>query len=134
MSAYNLLKIISRALFPFVLLYGLYIIFGGDISPGGGFQGGVVLATSYLILHFISGRNIVDVGGILRAEKVLFLILLVVAFSSMFTKSLPICGFAYGYSQNLKEFNLILLNLIIGIKVTLGIVGIMAIFIEEGNA
>lgn len=134
MSAYNLLKIISRALFPFVLLFGLYIIFGGDISPGGGFQGGVVLATSYLILHFISGRNIVDVGAILRIEKILFLLLLVVAFSSIFTKGTPISGFAFGYSQNLKELNLIVLNVIIGIKVTLGMVGIMAIFIEEGNA
>ncbi len=133
MSAYNLLKIISRMLFPFILLYGLYIILNGDLSPGGGFQGGVVLGASYVLLYFISGENSLNVRIVLKLEKILFIFLLLVAFSSYITKGTPISSFSFGMGYTYKAINLILLNTIIGLKVTLGIVGITSIFIEEGK-
>lgn len=40
----------SRYLFPILLLYGVYIIIHGHLSPGGGFQGGVVIASAFLLL------------------------------------------------------------------------------------
>lgn len=134
MSAYNLLKIISRMLFPFILLYGLYIILNGDLSPGGGFQGGVVLGASYVVLYFISGKNSLNVKTVLKLEKILFVFLLIVAFSSYFTKGTPISSFTFGMGYTYQSINLILLNTIIGLKVTLGIIGITSIFIEEGKA
>ena len=134
MSPYNLLKIISRMLFPFILLYGIYIILNGDLSPGGGFQGGVVLGASYVILYFISGKNSLNVKLVLKLEKILFIFLLIVAFSSYFTKGTPISSFTFGMGYTYKVLNLILLNTIIGLKVTLGIIGITSIFIEEGKA
>jgi multicomponent Na+:H+ antiporter subunit B len=39
-----------RLLVPFIQLFGLYVIVHGHYSPGGGFQGGVVLGTSYILL------------------------------------------------------------------------------------
>lgn len=39
-------EIITRMtglLYPFILLFGFYIILNGHASPGGGFQGGAVL-------------------------------------------------------------------------------------------
>lgn len=42
-------KIVARALIPFVQVYGLYIILFGDVSPGGGFAGGVVLAAGFIL-------------------------------------------------------------------------------------
>jgi energy-converting hydrogenase B subunit I len=35
----------SDLLYPFVLIFGLYIIMHGHLTPGGGFQGGAVVAT-----------------------------------------------------------------------------------------
>jgi energy-converting hydrogenase B subunit I len=35
----------SDLLFPFVLIFGFYIILHGHLTPGGGFQGGAVVAT-----------------------------------------------------------------------------------------
>jgi energy-converting hydrogenase B subunit I len=35
----------SDLLFPFVLIFGFYIIMHGHLTPGGGFQGGAVVAT-----------------------------------------------------------------------------------------
>lgn len=39
-----------RLLVPFIQLFGLYVIVHGHYSPGGGFQGGVILGSSFVIL------------------------------------------------------------------------------------
>src|SRR6056297_2735530 len=39
-----------RLLVPFVQLFGLYVIVHGHYSPGGGFQGGVILGASFVML------------------------------------------------------------------------------------
>ncbi len=36
---------------PVALIFGLYIILFGTVSPGGGFQGGVIVASSALLLY-----------------------------------------------------------------------------------
>lgn len=41
---------VAKLLIPFILLFGLYVIAHGHHSPGGGFQGGVILAAAYLLL------------------------------------------------------------------------------------
>lgn len=39
-----------RLLVPFVQLFGMYVIVHGHYSPGGGFQGGVLLGASFILL------------------------------------------------------------------------------------
>lgn len=39
-----------RLLAPFIQMFGLYVIVHGHSSPGGGFQGGVILASSFVLL------------------------------------------------------------------------------------
>ena len=41
---------ISRVLLPFIQLYALYVIMHGHSSPGGGFQGGVILGAAMILL------------------------------------------------------------------------------------
>lgn len=48
----------SRLLSPYIMLFGLYVIFHGHYSPGGGFQGGTLLAASLLLIRISSGRRI----------------------------------------------------------------------------
>jgi multicomponent Na+:H+ antiporter subunit B len=38
---------------PFILMYGLYIILHGEVSPGGGFQGGVVIGAAYILYTIV---------------------------------------------------------------------------------
>ena len=45
-----ILQTVCRILVPFVQLYGLYVIAHGHHSPGGGFQGGVILGSSFILL------------------------------------------------------------------------------------
>lgn len=41
---------------PFIQLFALYVITHGHYGPGGGFQGGVVLAASMMLLRLTSGE------------------------------------------------------------------------------
>ena len=48
---------ISRLLAPFVQMFGLYVIMHGHSSPGGGFQGGVILGASFILLAIGCGSE-----------------------------------------------------------------------------
>lgn len=50
---------VVRLLAPVLQIYALYVIFHGHYSPGGGFQGGVVLAASYILTGLAFGRDAV---------------------------------------------------------------------------
>ncbi|MDJ0764752.1 MAG: Na(+)/H(+) antiporter subunit B [Myxococcota bacterium] len=52
-----IIKTISRILIPFIQLFGLYVIMHGHTSPGGGFQGGVILGASFILLAIAYGTN-----------------------------------------------------------------------------
>ena len=45
-----IVQTVCRILIPFIQLYGLYVIAHGHSSPGGGFQGGVILGASFILL------------------------------------------------------------------------------------
>ncbi|MFH1826030.1 MAG: MnhB domain-containing protein [bacterium] len=51
----DLVRIITKKLFPFMLLYGCYLISHGHLSPGGGFQGGVILGSAVILLGLVEG-------------------------------------------------------------------------------
>ncbi len=44
-----IVRVVTQKMFPFILMFGVYIIFHGSSSPGGGFQGGVVIGAAYIL-------------------------------------------------------------------------------------
>ncbi|MEA1914173.1 MAG: MnhB domain-containing protein [Campylobacterota bacterium] len=46
----SLLQTGVKVLFPLIILFGLYIIIHGHLSPGGGFQGGVIIGSGFLLM------------------------------------------------------------------------------------
>lgn len=52
LQKYLVLRVVSRMLIPFILLFALYVQFHGDFGPGGGFQAGVIFASG-IILHIL---------------------------------------------------------------------------------
>ena len=50
MRSSKIIRTIAQKLFPFIMLFGFYLISHGHLSPGGGFQGGVVLGTAIILL------------------------------------------------------------------------------------
>jgi len=45
-----MLQTASKILFPIIMLFGIYVMVYGHLSPGGGFQGGVIIASAVLLL------------------------------------------------------------------------------------
>ena len=50
-----ILRVVAKVLIPFIALYGFYVQFHGEYSPGGGFQAGVILAVSLILYSLIFG-------------------------------------------------------------------------------
>lgn len=48
----------ARLLSPYIMLFGCYVIIHGHYSPGGGFQGGALLAASVLLMRVAGGNTI----------------------------------------------------------------------------
>ncbi len=49
-SSSEILQSGSAFLFPLILLFGVYIFLHGHLTPGGGFQGGVILASGIVLI------------------------------------------------------------------------------------
>ncbi len=56
----KILILCSKALTPIILLFGFYIQFNGESSPGGGFQSGIILAVPFMVLIIINGHDFVS--------------------------------------------------------------------------
>lgn len=78
-------KTIFRYVLLFVLVYGVYIVFHGHLSPGGGFAGGVVMGMGMILYFLIFGLGkgkyrrlpmdvaiiVIGIGGFLEGIKFL---------------------------------------------------------------
>lgn len=54
---YLIPRVIGRLFIPFVLLFGLYVQFHGEYSPGGGFQAGAIIAASIILYALLEGED-----------------------------------------------------------------------------
>jgi len=52
-----IVKTITRLTVGLILLYGIYIVLHGHLTPGGGFAGGTVIALSFVHLMLAFGRE-----------------------------------------------------------------------------
>lgn len=50
-----ILRVISKFLIPYILLFALYVQWHGDFGPGGGFQAGVIFAAGFILYALIFG-------------------------------------------------------------------------------
>lgn len=63
LADYRVLRVLSRILMPFILLFASYVLFHGDFGPGGGFQAGVIFASGFVLYGLVFGLD--------RAQQVL---------------------------------------------------------------
>lgn len=132
----GLLRSVTGKLGPVVLLFGLYLMAFGHLSPGGGFQGGVVVASGIIFLALGSPAGPEALP--LTRPKVLGLL---ENLSSLILVCTPLFGF---FSQQVffadplrgagssHPWFIILLNSLIGLKVGAGI-GYMGILMLSGG-
>ena len=53
----EIVKNIIRIFAGFTLLFGIYIVLYGHLTPGGGFAGGVIIAGSFILLTIAYGKK-----------------------------------------------------------------------------
>ncbi len=109
-----LLKVTMGAIYPFIIVFGIYIILNGHLSPGGGFQGGAILSSVFIIQYFTTYEKTISISALNKLEKILYLTLLIFATSFIF-------AFRNYIPFYLKPYYLTLMNILIGIKVACGL-------------
>lgn len=50
-------EVVTRVMIPVIQLFALYVVFHGHYSPGGGFQGGALIAASVLLARIVFGHD-----------------------------------------------------------------------------
>ncbi|MEE9191863.1 MAG: MnhB domain-containing protein, partial [Candidatus Aerophobetes bacterium] len=55
-----IVKTVVKFLAPIVILFGVYIILHGHLTPGGGFPGGVVVASAFILLTLAYGKEVAE--------------------------------------------------------------------------
>lgn len=127
----------GAGLLPVTVLVGGYIVAHGQLSPGGGFQGGVVLATGLHLAYVAADYRV------LRRVRPLAVFAALDAVAAMAFTVLGIAGLAVGaaYLQNvlpLGTFNQLssgglvpLLNAAVGVEVASGVIVLVAQFLDQ---
>ncbi len=52
-----IVRVVSKMMIPFILLFALYVQFHGDFGPGGGFQAGVIFAAAIILYSLLFGLS-----------------------------------------------------------------------------
>ena len=53
MNNSTIINTTARILFPFIIVFGAYVVINGADSVGGGFQGGAVLSSAFIVRYLI---------------------------------------------------------------------------------
>ncbi|MCL2568628.1 MAG: DUF4040 domain-containing protein [Oscillospiraceae bacterium] len=104
-----------RIIAPILLLFGVYLIMNGHISPGGGFQGGVAIASFFICRYMIYNIYDISIDKIIRAEKAVFVVAALIAVAAIFLGVWARVPAAY--LDLYQGTYLLIMNALIGVKV-----------------
>jgi len=123
----DILELVSRKLAPFMFLFGLYLLTYGHLSPGGGFQGGVVIASGVILLSVSRGvdtaERLFPSFSLSVLETICFFLLLAAGLAGMAAGA----GFLGNPLPRVEAANVprvgmvLFFNILIGLKVAAGV-------------
>ncbi|MBO6520824.1 MAG: Na(+)/H(+) antiporter subunit B [Rhodospirillales bacterium] len=133
------LRVVSKLLIPFILLFALYVQWHGDFGPGGGFQAGVIFASAFVLYGLIFGL------GTLRTALPSWLTRLVLAagvllYAGVGVASLMLGGNFLDYDVlahnplHGQHYGIILVEFGVGLTVFAGIITIFCAFAGRAAA
>ncbi len=128
-----IVRSVVKGLFPFILLFGIYIILHGHLTPGGSFPGGVVIASgiALLVISFdlkkaedvISEWN----AHVLEGLAGFFLVIIILSLSPIRDILMP-SGKAFELWSGQQ---VLLLNVVGGVMVSMALVAIVYLLMRE---
>jgi multicomponent Na+:H+ antiporter subunit B len=123
-----ILKTAVDLLHPFLMVLGAYIILHGHLTPGGGFQGGVILAVAFFLPLLAMSKGAVNDKVIMILESLAGATFIVIGLAALANKGAflaPLLG--TGTLGNLfSAGSLPLLYLAVGLKVGAELAGLMS--------
>ncbi len=139
----------ANFLYPLILIFGFYIVMHGHLTPGGGFQGGAVIATGIALVVVAYGyekiKRWIKKTHLTAAEGIGLLCFIITAFigigTSFFYNFLANSGLIFGesipYGINPGYLNtagtLPIMNLAVGIEVLGGLGAIILYMMAYGR-
>lgn len=136
-QASGAIRLLAGGLAAPCVLFGAYLVAHGQVSPGGGFQGGVVLATAPLVVYLSAQpeefRRIVPLRLVRWAEDLgeggyTATGLLGLALGQAFLQNVLPLGAA---GDVLSAGTVLVLNLLVGLAVAAGLLVLMDAFLEK---
>ncbi|MCM8781508.1 MAG: hypothetical protein NC828_00395 [Candidatus Omnitrophica bacterium] len=128
-----IVKTITRLTVGLILLYGIYIVLHGHLSPGGGFAGGVIIALSFIHLMLAFGKE----TALRKVSQTMASV--VESFGALMFLTIASLGFLGGYFffnfflHKGKPFNLFSAGIILLGNIAIGLMkvwtGLFAIFV-----
>lgn len=131
----------ARVLYPFILVFGAYVIIHGHLTPGGGFQGGVAtvgaVALVYLAMGLKALKRFVSISSLTIADSLGALMFVLWAFLGLLYTGYFFGDFVGGLwgDGNLRSLLssgvIALMNISVGLKV-LGGAGELVVGLAKG--
>jgi len=136
-TASDAVRILSASLVGPVFIFGVYIVVHGQVSPGGGFQGGVILAAAPLLIYLsgefaslrkLAPRWLVELGEAVGAGGYV-----VIGAAGLFASTAFLRNFLPpGRTGDVFSGGTVaLLDLTVGLEVAGGFIALLLAFLEE---
>ncbi len=80
----KIVRAMTKPLYPFIIIFGAYLVVHGHLTPGGGFQGGAVVASAiaFLVVAY-GGTHIYRKGSLTGLESTGLIVFISLAFLGM---------------------------------------------------
>lgn len=133
-----ILRVTTKLLLPFMLLFALYVQFHGDYGPGGGFQAGVIAAGMIILYSLVFGvraaQRVVSMSLVQRLIPLGVLLYLGVGVVSMMLGA-EFLNYSVLASDPVKGQHEGILLVELGVLITVAstMVGIFYAFVERGR-
>ena len=123
MKHHLVLKVVTKIMVGFIILFALYVQFHGDYSPGGGFQAGVIFAAAFILYGLVMGlENVQRVLPPWIAHKLMALGVVIYTLVGIFSFFVGFSFLDYGaltpsHPEHGQHYGILLVELGVGITV-----------------
>jgi len=121
----DILDVAARKLAPYMFLFGFYLVSFGDSSPGGGFQGGVVIASGIILIAMAKGADAAlqffPIRSLELSETITFALILAAGLGGILIGARFLSNFISGGTILTHTPFVFILNVLIGVKVGAGV-------------
>ncbi len=128
-----IIRTVVKGLFPFIVLFGVYILFHGHLTPGGSFPGGIIIASGIALLMLSFGlskaeRTIKEKTAHIAEAFAALLLVSIVLFETFVRSVLKPTGTIF---ELWSAQQILFLNVTGGVMVSMAVILILFLLMKE---